>query len=364
MRCCGTSAWMLSAAMGVMAVAGAHGQTPETSPAPGEEVMRPTQRGLRLTPALARAITAGILSSAGDLEKLELTSEQRELLAEAAARRLMSLAHRDGREAQAGVEYLIETAMASMDGGEFKIRDYREFADKMQPLVRTGRELVKGLREDAGPILNAEQMKQIEKLTAEADQGMSRLEQRLEDCRAGRFVEGKNPLDDLDDEQADKPTEPKVSAQVRQAENQARWETYMLTTWNWSSFLAGATVAFKFDEAQKAKGRAVLKEFEKKADAIQTPEWKARVKQNRVLVHLRQGLNGVPAGPYMYRLDKEYNADIRPLKELTGGFYKEVLGLATPEQRAQALGEVRNIFEKFGVNASDEDRAWLEGLLQ
>jgi hypothetical protein len=142
------------------------------------------------------------------------------------------------------------------------------------------------------------------------------------------------------------------------------WELRRVTSWDWSRFLAGTASLFKFDEAQRAKGEAILAEYRKKADAIQTPEWKARVRRNGTLVSLRWQVGEVPKAPWVYRMQQQYDEDLRPLKELGAAFYKEVLALVAPQQRADVLNDVREVLKKHGLEVKDLDMALLQGLLE
>jgi hypothetical protein len=357
-----TPAW--SGLLLVFAMAGTSAvlaQPASTRPAPGDEVMRPTQRGLRLNPVMARSISRLALRE-DYCKDMVLTDEQERQIADASSRRLMDIAHRDGREAGPAIEFIFETMIAS--DGKVTPQNAREFGEKMQPLMRAGRELLDGLADDARPVLDDEQFKQFEASIAKHRKAFERLEQRLAGYREGRLEKEEEPFDDLEKPDDELPGQAKVDQRIKQARQSADWQTRGPTSWEWSRFLAGAAVAFKFDGEQKAKGQALLVEYRKRADAIRTDEWKARVKRNRTVYFLQWELGETQRGPWSYRLEKEYDEAMRPLKDLGGEFQRAVLALATPQQQADAVEAARQLAEKYGHTATEADLALLRGALQ
>jgi hypothetical protein len=361
---------IVAAVLGAVAPAAVVAQMPEQDaaadeqapqyPAPGEEVMRPTQRGLRLTPDMARGI--GRLWMQEQLWKdMDLTEDQERQIADRGSRRLMEMGHREGPEAQAAFECLFATLMNSQ--GKVTAENCREFGEKLQPLSRISREFVDGVAEDARGILNEQQFKQLESQLEKQRRGLDRLDRRLANYREGRVEGAENPFDELEvEEQA--PGQPKVDARVRSARRSAEAQIRQTTTWDWSGFLTGAGLLFKFDDAQKAKGQALLAEYRKKAEAIQTPEWKERMQKNRMMVTLQWQLGDVPKGPWLRKLDQEWHEANRPMEALTREFHGKVLALATAQQRASALDSTQELFGKHGLTLDPADAAELARLLQ
>ena len=332
----------------------------EQPPAPGEEVMTPTRLGVRLTPSMATGISR--LWMQDDLwREADMTDQQERQLADAIARRMMGAAHRDGGEGRAGLEYLIETALAT----HMKVtaQNCQEFAEKVEPLAKSMQELLDGSIEDARSILSEEQWKRVQPEVDALKHRTERFEKRLQGYREGQVGENENPFDELDPN-ADEFNKPKSDARVRNARRMVDWEIRRTTTWDWSRFLAGAASLFKFDDAQRAKGEAILAEYRKKADGIQTPDWRARVRRNGTLVGLRWQLGDVPKAPWVFHLQQQYDEDLRPLLDLRAAFYKEVLALATPQQRAEVLNDTREVLKKHGIDVGEPDMTLLQGLIQ
>ena len=345
----------------------AQGQTADPSPnggedtsPPGEEVMRPTRRGLRLTPGLARAM-AGAWAQERVWQGIDLTEEQERKVIEAAARRMLEIGHRNNGSGAAALEYLIEAMIAT--NGRFNAQISRELPDRIQPLVKSMRDFNDHIVEDVRPVLNEQQMEQFKARIEIEKRKVDRFERRLQNWREGRYQEGENPFDEFSVEEQI-PGEPKLDPRLRDARRQAQWQMRQIGSWEWDRFLAGAAILFKFDAAQTAAGEALLAEYRKKADVIQTPEWKARVQKNRMLSHLQWQLGDVAVGPWRYRLDKEYAELTRPLKELTDQFYSGVLAIATPQQRAEAIDEVRRVATQHGLVVEEMDIGMLQAVVQ
>ena len=147
---------MALAAAAATPAGGAEGDAPRD-----QEVMRPTELGLRMTPRVARGLArnwvcelAGMkmFGSGEDEKKIDLTDEQRSRMADAAARRLMQMAHENGKAGQQFLEGLFESMLLS---GDDKIRREHatEFAKRAQPMVPLAREFMKGFSEDCRPML-------------------------------------------------------------------------------------------------------------------------------------------------------------------------------------------------------------------
>lgn len=360
MRAFRLATWALLCATTGLAVPFAAAQAPASQPAPTEKVMRPTELSLRLTPRIARGLT-GVWLREELWKELSLDEDQQRQIADAAARRMLKIAHRSGREGADAMEYLIETQMAT--DGKVTAENAREFSEKMRPFVRAGREFIEGIVEDARPVLSDEQMRELEAEIKRELNKLDRFERRLDNYAEGHVKEGgEKPFDELEQEmdEAGRKRDPRM----QHARRMAQWDVQRITSWQWSRFLAAAATLFKFDEAQRTKGDSLLAEYRKKADAIQTPEWKARIHRNRTLAGLRMHLKDVPTGPWLYRLDREYKEATRPLVELTDRFYAEVLAIAAPEQRAAAIEEARALAEQHGLAASAEDLAMLHALVE
>jgi hypothetical protein len=337
------------------------GQSPASLPAAAADVMQPTRLGLRLTPEMARALMRAAMQD-NFCKDMTLSDDQEQRLADCAARRLMRIAHRDGRESGPALEYFFETMMANE--GKIGPENAREFGGRMRPLVQFAREVIDGMVDDARLVLEDAQFEQFKAQAGYERRKWDRLDAKLQSYAEGQLQEEERPLAQVDREEA-RPERPKPDDRIVLARSSARLAIRRVSMWICRRFLAGAAEMFKFDDAQKARGEALVAEFQKKAGAIMTPEWTARVERNRILSELGWLVSKDVAGePWCRRLDKQYKEDTRPLVELRDEFYQQVLALVTPQQRVDALEAARQLAEKHGLAVSEGDLALLRSMLE
>lgn len=327
-------------------------------PPPGDEVMHPTQRGLRLSPDMARFMARAWMQD-NMWRDLDLSQEQEAKISEVTSRRLMRMAHETGADMQPNVEFFIETMIAN--NGKVPAQASREFGERMRPLIGAGREFVDGIADDSRPILSDDQFRELEVQITRQRKAMDRLEQRMKLWADGQYREGENPFDELEndlDGVDDK--RPGQSMEMRRARRQAEWSYRSMSVWQWGAFLAGTAALFRFDEAQRKKGEEILAGYQKKAEAVMTRDWKNRMGRNRTQYNLQWTLGDAPKGPWVYRLDREFDEGLKPLRELETAFRREILGLVKPEQKAAVLAEARGLAEKHGLPFEESDAVILK----
>lgn len=327
----------------------------ELPPAPGEEVMQPTRLSLRLTPTLSRAFVRNWMQDTV-WRDMSLDPDQESRMIEAGSRRLMQIGHEQGSSVQPFIEYFVESMMATE--GRFGREFSQELARRSGPFLKTTRDYLDGITEDARPILTSEQYAQFEKEIRHQRRALDRLGERMEQWAGGQYNDGDRPFQQLEQEIDDAADgSPSRSQEFRQAERQARAQL------RWTSpvaemrrFLSSCGYFFKLSPEQVARGEKTLAEYTARAEAIMTPEWKEVVRQNRVNYSLAPKL-GLPVLPYQYRLDREYEASFAPLKDLTTAFRQEILALNTPEQKAAALAELQSF---AGIHGATVDARLVE----
>ncbi|HPD31243.1 MAG TPA: hypothetical protein PLL20_14725 [Phycisphaerae bacterium] len=336
-------------------------QQPSVSQAPGEDVMRPTKHGVRLTPGLARAF-AGVWIR----ETLErdigatLSDEQKRTLSETIARKMMRMGHTHGGK----VAPLLEFAVENMGPGQRNIKPdkAREFAEKAKETIPVWRELFSSMTDDCRPYLNEEQLKEIEKKQREIERALDKFDERMDRWARGEVKEGEGLFDDLENALEDESVDgresrgkPRKSPEVRSAEQRAVWSTRDLDPANWIEFLNQVRQTFKLTDEQYARGRELLKDYTARAKALATPEWREKVRRNRALHGLGVTMYKESPAPWLFHLDQEYNEMAKPVLELRKAFQLEVMGLVTWEQREAVLAELREFGEKHGMTMDEAD---------
>ena len=323
--------------------------------APGDDVMRVPQYGLRLTPRIAGGFSRLAIKQ-GLGEKLDLSDQQVEELSDATARRIMQLGHEDGFDVQSMLEYLIPAM--TVNNGRLDGESGQELARRMLPVLGSYRKLLKGFTRDARPVLSAEQNRQLDEVLEEARGELKPFEKRMKKWAAGEVEEGTNPFDDPPREPRKndgKKEDPKRQA-LRQAENMTRWQIRRLGPPEWRRLLFATQHYFKFDDEQRAEGGGILDHYTAEAEAVMNDKWKEGLRRNRIQYNLRWSLRDeFPTGPWVYHLDRAYEEAIEPVEELGKAFRKEIYGLATAEQR-QAFDEtIRQVGGDHGMTEQEID---------
>jgi hypothetical protein len=335
-------------------------QTP-LSQAPGEEVMRPTQHGIRLTPRLARAFAGVWIHEA--LEKdigAALSDEQKQKLSETVSQKMMRMGHAYGPK----VAPFLEFAFENMGPGQRNIKPEKakEFAEKAKETLPIWRELFGSMTEDCRPYLDEDQLREIERKQRQIEKALDRFDDRMDRWSRGEVKEGEEPFDELDGDLEDDPTEgqadgnkPKKPPEVRSAERRALWLTRDLDPGNWAQFLDQVRQTFKLTDEQYARGRELLKDHTARARVIATPEWRQRARRNRALYSMSSTLYKESPAPWLFHLDQEYDEMVKPVLDIQKAFRLEIMGLVTREQREAVLAELREFAEKHGMTADEAD---------
>lgn len=336
-------------------------QQAPASQAPGEDVMRPTKHGIRLTPGLARAFAGLWISEA--LEKdigATLSDEQKEALTETAARKMMGMGHAYGSK----VAPFLEFAFENVGPGQKKMtpEKAKELAEKAKETMPIWRELFGSMTDDCRPYLDDDQLEDLEKKQREIERALDRFDQRMDRWSRGEVKEGEAPFENLEGDPEEESTDgqtdttkPKKTPEVKSAERRAVWTTRDLEPANWAQFLNQVRQTFKLTDDQYAKGRELLKDYTAKVKAIATPEWREKARRNRAIHHMSESLQKESPAPWLFHLDREYNEMVKPVLDMQKAFRRDVLGLVTPEQREAVIAELHEFAGKHGMTAEEAD---------
>ncbi len=339
----------------------------DEDPQGDDEVMRPTGHGLRLTPQIARGFCRAMLTN-GDLgRELNLTEEQEAQMSEALARRLMQMGHANGQHLQPFLETFVESMVIHQ--AKFTPDSAREFGKRAKPVLPAIRQFVKGLAEDARPILTPDQYAGFEETARQGLQGVDRFEGKMKRWASG----GANDGEDLDHYEPEDGPAPEASGtdhekpktpKAQHARNMAEWDLRRVGPGGWLRFLAGVKYFFKLDDAQSAEADQILAEYQQRAEAVMTDEWKQRIRRNRTKFHLRRSLGEIAKAPWLYHLDREYEELFAPVGKIERAFRAAVLALVTDEQREAAFAGVRDRAAKHGLTGKglEDVGAWLKEL--
>ncbi len=330
------------------------------TPPPGEEIMRPTSRGVRLTPRMARGLAAGFLREEVENEAgVDLPPELHERLSDRLAERMMEISAARSRDVGPFIELIYE----SMIGGRGKVpaATRREFARRARAALPAMRDFYDAVAGEVEPHVDAASQQALREVLDRAQRMMDRFDERMQQWSrqdaqaAGDEAEDEdgNPFEGLQDEDQPSGGVPAASRELRQVRRQARWEISRLGPEEWSTFLAQAAELLGFDSQQRARGESILREHRGRAREIMTPQWRREVEDLAVRRRLLDSLEDKNLAPYRFHLDRRWQETTGPLKETGEAFRRDVLALATAEQRARLMADIGEKAGRHGMSAAE-----------
>ncbi|MFQ5501079.1 MAG: hypothetical protein ACE5EQ_02135 [Phycisphaerae bacterium] len=314
--------------------------------------LKPTELGIRFTPAMARAMSMQVTK--GMKPRYELSDDQAADVEGIFQRGLMKLAQENQETGRDLIEMMMETMIAN--DGRFPKEVAIEFSKKMKPLIPVLKEF---FTETAGEIGKKMTIKQRLKLTGDMTgltAGMAVFENRMKRWEEGKVGNNANPFFDPADEDPSlaesEPEDPNEHPDHRRArrnvERSLEWQ--INPNRNWKSYVDQAIEYYKLDEAQSAAARAILKECQDRAKTIKTPDWRKKLKENRIAKQMAWRIGGnYSQGPWMYQMDNAFEHLMKPLKDLGEELKRRIEGLPTTSQRSAARETARKAFGEKGV---------------
>ena len=337
------------------------GPPTEALPLPPEDVMRPTRHGFRLTPGTVKLGTRVWLQD-GPFSDVGFDERQQADLSQKFSRRVMEAANRYGEPVRDFLESYIESSLG--DGKNMAADAKQRFGQQGADLVPAMRDLIKDFARDTRPLLTDKQWETFKNDLRREFQNLDRMEKKLKRWSAGGARENESPdvLEDMDEEQtnpdansANPNAPPRATGALRDARRQADSDMRRMGYVGWKEFLMSAKAFFKFDDAQMARGEQLLAEYGRRAETIMTPQWRQKVRENRIKNNLRRSLNLEGLQPWVFHLESETKELMAPLKELENEFCDQVIALARPEQRDAAVAGLREGAAQHGLQFTELD---------
>lgn len=331
--------------------------TPPTPP-PGPEVMRPTEHGFKFSPRWFELIGK---HSAAQMEKqLKLNPEQKARFQDLIVQGSSDLQRRRGRELATAFEHLLEGNIEH--SREMSPESARQLSDKLRPALPVVTEYMDNLERGAREFLDDSQFEEFNKSMGESRELVKRMEKRLDSWDRGEVGKG-GMLHQLfeKEEPQDKKAVDKQEAESKPARSDAliraeqRYDR-ALREWgpeSWRLVLMRCRQVFGYSPEQYRRGEEILEEYRKQADEIMTPEWRRLVRVNRMKTHAKKVVQNEPLEPWLYHLDRDFEEMVKPIKELGRACRAEIIGLATDEQRAAVLTQLRKFGAEHGMAVQD-----------
>jgi hypothetical protein len=336
--------------------------------APGDEVMRPTARGFRLTPGLVRAITDRAIKN-GMSRHFGLDEEAAAQAAEIVTRNVMETAHKYGEPGSAFFEFAIETMIRNNGPRHFTPESAKRWAELNRPIIPAIREFAQRSADELEPLIPEDRREEFREESAKFQQGVDLWAQAMDRWAAGGYREGENAFQEIEDKVDERDVDTSRPREVQQAERRASYQ--IDGTRRWKQYARIAAQYYDFDSEQVATANAIVDEMMAKAEEVQTPEWKQKAIRNRVRHHLglvsapkifappQQGNvdpTGFPAAytgdvsqmPWFYALNQEFKELMQPIADLEMELKERLMAVATPDQVAAAEGDIRTAFAELG----------------
>lgn len=324
---------------------------PQASPPPGEEVMTPTRNGFRLTPEMSRMIAKRWLREEVGKD-VTLNEQQTAQLAERVGQRFDDIVKEHGGQLGELIEQAITSMVASGGRGPRKEQG-EEFARRAKDLLPVARDFLKDFARDARPLLADDQWSHLKERLRRDFSQVDRVEEVMQRWASGGGQD-ESLFDELERVQDEELTpqerqDRKSRGDARRARRRADTEMNRLSLSRWSAFLKSSAEFFDFNQEQREKGEAILKQYTAHAEKIMDPVWRERCRQNRVKYALRWTVGKENASPWIFHLESEYNQMVAPVMTLEAEFQDQVRALATPEQKEAAVEKIRKQAAEHGM---------------
>lgn len=324
---------------------------------PTDDVMRPTEHGIRLTPALAGAFSRAWIHES--LEKdigATLDENQKNRLADVATRRMLEMGHKYGKQVGPFFELAVETMGTNAAGQEYKPETIKEFGRQAKETAPIWRDFFGHMVEDCRPFLDADQLSQLEKKQARIMKAIDRFEERMDRWSRGERKDNEEAFDnDLDqtEDEAEAEDAARRTPEVRSAERRATWAINRLEPSNWREFLSNVRNFFKLTDEQYAQGQKILQDYLARVKEITTPDWREKARKNRILFNMQDALRKESPAPWLYRLEREYQEMVKPVRDMEKAYHLDIMGLVTQEQWNTALGDLHEMAAKHGMTPDE-----------
>jgi hypothetical protein len=325
---------------------------------PGDEVMRPTEHGLRLTPGIARGMAGIWIDQTLETElNLSISFEQRDKLQSQMARRMLEVGHSHDKSVSRFFEAMHARILEGR--GKVKAEAAEGFADKALQALPAWRDFFGGLTDDLSSTLTPEQQEKLREFEDRMMNLADSAEQRMAEWKEEGIEGNENPFDHLEEspEEANKPEVKEERASMwrqRHAVRRARRDLEATGPAAWRRFLNDAQELLNYDADQMADATNLLMAYTEVANEIMTPEWRKKVTRNRYLYHARTQLEDREhLAPWLFHLDREYDELVNPLKKLGRTFRRDVIMLATDDQLELVRQELFALGRRHGMTSGE-----------
>lgn len=317
---------------------------------PEKKYEAPTDIGVRMTPAIASAISSRMTEQMKD--RYSLDDKQIEGVAGAIEQNIMKLAHENATVGRDAFEMMMATMIAN--DGEFPKESAVEFAKGIKPLIPALRQFFMDSAADVGKVMTLKQRLQFTGDMTALTAGIGVFEARMQRWEAGQVADGANPFFDRpgasDDDDAGNPDEPReIRRARRQVDRSMAWTINVET--KWEQYVRNAIIFYDFDEEQQTSAKGILEECKTRAAKIKSDEWVAKYRSNRIADRLSWRLDSkFNNGPFKFQLERAYDKLMKPLNDIGEELKKRIETLPTSKQRFEARKAAERALQERGLD--------------
>lgn len=315
--------------------------------------MQPTELGVRFTPELSRVISMKFTEQM--TRRYGLDEDQSRKIQEVMSRQFMGFVRENARPGRDFIEKMM--AMMIEHDGNLPKEQGIEFARLMNPLFPALKEFVSESSGEIGKLMTTKQRLKYMGDIAGASVAITLFESRMKRWEEGKVSDGANPFRGNGRVSSDgpdsRPADPNESKAHRRARTNAepRVERDMNIDRGWEEYVNQAIAYYGFDDAQTESARAILKDCRDRLATRKTPALQAAMTTNRIARQLTWRTSSLYSqGPWMFRLQTEYDRLRKPLLDLEREFKRRIEALPNAKQRAKAEQAVREALEARGMD--------------
>ena len=335
----------------VFSVAMARSDEPDTFEESETKIaeMKPTEIGVRFTPAMARAMSVKFTQRMKS--RYDLDDGQEKDVQGVIQRQLVKFANENAKLGRDIFEMMMATAIEH--DGRFPKDSAIEFAKLTKPMIPALEKFFADSATEIGKKMTIKQRLQFTGDMTGLTAGLVMFKSRMKRWEEGDVGDFANPFwdsnDNVDEQEPVDPNETKEHRDARRrAENRIRWETNVER--DWERYVSNARVYYGFDESQIASAEAILKECLERAKKCKTSEWRRKIRDVWIAESLAWKIDEkFNRGPWKYHLDKTRDELMKPLDDIGRELKRRIEGLATSKQRTDAKESVREALTEKGM---------------
>ena len=325
----------------------------EMVPDEENDILKPTEIGIRFTPEIAGAISRKFVNEMKP--RYGLTEMQTDEIQQTMQRQFMRFARNNSELGRDMIELMIATTLEN--DGMFPKAEAKQFGKMATQFSGKLKEFFTQSGAEIGQKMTVKQRLQFTGDVGLAAAGLMTFENRMKRWEEGKVGETASPFLDAPGDNEDAKSEPEprdpneTDAHRKVRKRVEQWNKWSLDCdEQWPKYLDQAAKYYSFTDPQMTAGKAILKECRDRAKPIKTPSWRSSITELKIAQQLSYGAGQpVSEGPWIRSLDEAIKRSMQPMDDLENEFKRRIEGLPDSTQRALARENVRKALADKGV---------------